>query len=151
MAGSKADNSDQSIPEEQGVSTADDGSAENKLDEKSLKKLRKLADKAEDLEFIDNQEMILEIGDDPVRLYLKEIGLVDLLTSDKEIWLATRMEAAQVVKEKQKQVLVAKGSDSSLQLVYKELYDDLRIAWKRFGEDVTRFGSPPADILAILD
>ena len=32
-------------------------------------------------------------GDDPVRLYLKEIGRVKLLKSDQELWLAVRMAA----------------------------------------------------------
>ncbi len=36
----------------------------------------------------------LELADDPVRLYLKEIGRVELLGPDQELWLALRMEAA---------------------------------------------------------
>jgi RNA polymerase primary sigma factor len=36
----------------------------------------------------------LELADDPVRLYLKEIGRVELLGPDQELWLAVRMEAA---------------------------------------------------------
>src|SRR4030067_1159284 len=34
-----------------------------------------------------------EMADDPVRLYLKEIGRVELLGPDQELWLAVRMEA----------------------------------------------------------
>src|SRR3972149_4584264 len=34
-----------------------------------------------------------ELADDPVRLYLKEIGRVELLGPDQELWLAVRMEA----------------------------------------------------------
>jgi RNA polymerase primary sigma factor len=134
--------------------SADDSSLDNLIDEARLKKLRELAEEAEDLdglELIDGQEMMIEIGDDPVRLYLKEIGLVDLLAPDQEIWLATQMEASRRVKEIRKQVLATKGSASSAELVYRELYDDLRIAWKRVMEDVARLGSPPADLIAILD
>jgi RNA polymerase primary sigma factor len=123
-------------------------------DGKAFEKLRRLAGEAEDLEsidFYDSQEMLLEIGDDPVRLYLKEIGLVDLLNPDREFWLATWMEAAQRVKTAQKQVLVTKGIASSPHLVFRELYDDLRIAWKRVNEDVTRMGYQPLNLLAILD
>src|SRR4030042_6448305 len=35
-----------------------------------------------------------ELGEDPVRLYLREIGEIELLTVDHEFWLATRIEAA---------------------------------------------------------
>ena len=34
-----------------------------------------------------------EQGDDPVRLYLKEIGRVDLLSADQEFWLGIRILA----------------------------------------------------------
>ena len=34
-----------------------------------------------------------ELGDDPVSMYLKEIGQVRLLDADQEIWLATQMSA----------------------------------------------------------
>ncbi|MCR4716492.1 MAG: RNA polymerase sigma factor RpoD [Lachnospiraceae bacterium] len=39
--------------------------------------------------------------DDPVKMYLKEIGTVDLLTADEEIELAKRMEAGDVEAKKQ--------------------------------------------------
>jgi hypothetical protein len=34
-----------------------------------------------------------ELGDDPVRMYLKEISQVRLLDPDQELWLATQMGA----------------------------------------------------------
>jgi RNA polymerase primary sigma factor len=36
---------------------------------------------------------ILAIADDPVKLYLREIGRINLLSSDHEFWLAARMKA----------------------------------------------------------
>ncbi len=42
-------------------------------------------------------ELLADIGDDPVRLYLKEIGSIKLLETDQEYWLATRLEAAERV------------------------------------------------------
>ena len=38
--------------------------------------------------------------DDPVRMYLKEIGKVDLLTPDEEVELAKKMQAGMEAKEK---------------------------------------------------
>jgi RNA polymerase primary sigma factor len=35
-------------------------------------------------------------GEDPVRLYLKEIGKVSLLTADQEVWIGKRIETGQI-------------------------------------------------------
>ena len=42
--------------------------------------------------------------DDPVRMYLKEIGKVDLLTPDEEVELAKKMQAGMEAKEKIKEL-----------------------------------------------
>ena len=39
-----------------------------------------------------------ETGSDPVRLYLKEIGQVDLLDVDHEFWLATQSGSPQILR-----------------------------------------------------
>ena len=45
---------------------------------------------------LSDQEMLQNIAvDDPVKMYLKEIGRVSLLTADKEVLLARRMESAE--------------------------------------------------------
>ncbi len=47
----------------------------------------------EPLDLLDHPALMVELSEDPVRLYLKEIGGIDLLDTDREFWLATRMEA----------------------------------------------------------
>ena len=37
--------------------------------------------------------LVMEFSEDPVRLYLKEIGNIDLLNTDQEFWLSTQIEA----------------------------------------------------------
>ena len=51
-------------------------------------------------EIVDPNTLVDAFGiDDPVRMYLKEIGKVDLLTSDQEVALAQAMVAGQAAKE----------------------------------------------------
>ena len=50
--------------------------------------------KEEPLDLLDNPSLMMELSEDPVRLYLKEIGGIELLDTDREFWLATRLEAA---------------------------------------------------------
>ncbi len=40
-----------------------------------------------------------DINEDPVRLYLKEIGRIDLLDADSEFRLAARIEAERLIEE----------------------------------------------------
>ncbi len=47
----------------------------------------------EPLDLLDHPALMVELSEDPVRLYLKEIGGIDLLDTDREFWLASRMEA----------------------------------------------------------
>lgn len=42
---------------------------------------------------------ILSSGNDPVRLYLLEIGRIELLTTDQEFWLAARLKAQNLAKK----------------------------------------------------
>jgi hypothetical protein len=46
--------------------------------------------KDEPLEILDNPSLVMELSEDPVRLYLKEIGGIDLLDTDREFWLASQ-------------------------------------------------------------
>jgi RNA polymerase primary sigma factor len=115
--------------EEEGPDS-DDSSAE-----KSLKKLT----------------AALEISDDPVRLYLKEIGRVELLDTDQELWLAARMDALNHLERLQKGRGSRGRSDEPLVSVYMILFDDMRTAWKRVKEDAKRLDQPDPDLQLILE
>ena len=73
-----------------------------------------------------------DLGDDPVRMYLKEIGQVRLLETQQEIWLAIQMSATrylQRVRETLKEELErAPHSDDLIVGVY----EDFATQWRHF-------------------
>jgi RNA polymerase primary sigma factor len=70
-----------------------------------------------------------ETGEDPVRLYLREIGQVKLLDSDSEFRLATMIEAHRLVKQ------LAEKAPAAL---FRTVLDDMTTAWARLIEDAGR-------------
>ncbi len=54
---------------------------------------------------------LLTTSDDPVRLYMREIGRIDLLDTDHEFWLSSQMKAQDLVEAAKKEMAVS-NSDS---------------------------------------
>ena len=94
----------------------------------------------EPLDKLEDPGMIMDLGEDPVRLYLKEIGGIDLLDTDQEFWLATCLEAARLVDALSRQHPLARRGVSASHSVYRAIYDELTTAWKRVVEDTQRLG-----------
>ena len=115
-------------------------------EEQELQKIKK--EKPTDI--LKNPRMTVELSDDPVRLYLREIGGTDLLNPDQEFWLATQTEASRRVESLTRQhPLILKG-DSLPPGIYKALYEELLTAWKRVVEDTLRLGFDLPDLRLIL-
>jgi len=89
-------------------------------------------------------------GDDPVRLYLKEIGRVKLLSSDQELWLAVRM-AALIRLDGLREGRGTKKGKGSLLDAHLALFDDLRTSWKRLREDAKRMKESEPELAAVLE
>jgi RNA polymerase primary sigma factor len=96
-----------------------------------------------DLEEIEEESLEVEIGpgmgeqtDDPVHMYLKEIGQVQLLDSNRETWLAAQMLAAQHMHQLRETVKAK--SLSAAATLYMALYDELEVEWKRLVEDARK-------------
>jgi RNA polymerase primary sigma factor len=115
-------------------------------EEKDLVDMRE--EKPTDL--LEDPKMAVELSDDPVRLYLKEIGGIDLLISDQEFWLATQMDAARRIESLTRQHPLIQADDSLPQGIYKALYDELLTSWMRLEEDTQRLGFDLPDLILIL-
>jgi RNA polymerase primary sigma factor len=96
------------------------------------------------------REQTVESGDDPVRLYLKEIGRVSLLDTDRELWLATRVESAKRLKVLEKKLASTKKSKNEPRAIYRTIYADMLKAWARLGKDSRALKSRMPELLPML-
>ena len=90
-----------------------------------------------------------ELGEDPVRLYLREIGEIELLSVDHEFWLATRIEAARRVNVLNRDHPLARRGRQYSTSIYRALFDELAIGWIRLIEDTRRLGYDSPDLSLI--
>jgi RNA polymerase primary sigma factor len=98
-------------------------------------------------EILRDPKLLSEIGEDPVRLYLKEIGNISLLNVDQEFWLATQLEAEKRLELISKKHPLAQGKGSlsdheiiSPRPVYRAIFEDMTTSWTRVLEDTNRLG-----------
>ncbi|GAB4495911.1 MAG: hypothetical protein OHK0052_04660 [Anaerolineales bacterium] len=104
----------------------------------------------EELERLSAESPIHDLGEDPVRLYLREIGDIPLLTGDQEFWLSTCIEAQRLIEEYSLQYSLQTSATSLGAYVYSHLYQELLIAWKRLLEDTDRLEIAPPELLLVL-
>jgi len=104
----------------------------------------------EDLDLWVATKVVAELGGDPIRLYLKEIGHIELLTPGQEFWLAACIEAARRVITIRNQHPRARGEDSRPRGKYLVLYGEMKTAWKRVREDTARMSVEAPDLNQIL-
>jgi RNA polymerase primary sigma factor len=122
------------------------------------------------LELLRDPRLTTDISEDPVRLYLKEIGNIELLSPDQEFWLAARLEAVRRLESLNRQHPLARktqvhftlpidpnespdaglGGDlskaDSARLIFRALFDDLTTSWSRILEDTKRLGYDCPDL-----
>jgi RNA polymerase primary sigma factor len=118
--------------------------------------------KEDPLDLMRDPRMLAEINEDPVRLYLKEIGSIDLLTQDQEFWLATRLEAVRRLDALSRQhPLARKGNahedgrswakdPAAASAIYHALFEDLTTLWSRVMQDTKRLNFDYPDLQLIL-
>lgn len=117
---------------------------------------------------LDESGLGVELGEDPLRLYLKEIGNIKLLATDQEFWLALRLEAAHRIdllsrrhplargEGALEQVISLKKSRSGSQVatnprsIYRAVYEDMSTAWARVIEDAHRWQYEQPQLSSVL-
>ena len=93
--------------------------------------------------------LVEELSEDPVRLYLREIGQVKLLDSDSEFRLSTLIEAYRLFKTLQRRTgRLTPGQEISI--VYRGIVDELLISWRRLDEDASRLDVHKPDMVLVL-
>jgi len=95
-----------------------------------------------------NPQLAAELADDPVRLYLREIGQVKLLDSDSEFRLATMIEANRLVISYRRRPL-RKGHSRACG-IYHSILSEMMTSWERLLEDAERLQHQPPDLGLIL-
>ncbi|MBC8099980.1 MAG: RNA polymerase sigma factor RpoD [Armatimonadetes bacterium] len=118
----------------------------------------------EDLEEIDEDLLAEEtvhldsvaMADDPVRMYLKEIGQVPLLNGDREIWLSTQMAAERLMQtlnddlSKLHENEEPSGLPASVDVV-QLAFDYIAENWAQTLKLADKFKVEPPDLRAIVD
>jgi RNA polymerase primary sigma factor len=93
-------------------------------------------------------QLAAELSEDPVRLYLREIGQVKLLDSDSEFRLATLIESDRLVVAFLRRPQRGDVTDSCS--VYRAVVSEFLTSWERLEDDAKRLKSDLPDLSLVL-
>jgi len=107
---------------------------------------------AEDtLEILEDPSLAIELSEDPVRLYLKEIGQIHLLDADSEFRLAARIETERHIDAlREKPTAARKRLANEVRSLFFALCEELLLAARRLAEDAERLGYDIPDLSLVL-
>jgi RNA polymerase primary sigma factor len=106
---------------------------------------------AEDtLDILEDPSIAVELSEDPVRLYLKEIGQIHLLDADSEFRLAARIEAHRHLESLSHQPQQTQGDGTTRRRLFEAVAHELITSWGHLREDAQRLGYDPPDLSLIL-
>jgi len=95
-------------------------------------------------------ETIAELTEDPVRLYLREIGGVRLLDADSEFRLATLLEGRRLISTLGRRRHARAADETPARALYRLVLRDLLTDWQRAGEDAARLAIALPDLTLML-
>ncbi len=117
------------------------------IDEPSTIELAEIEE--EDLSEIENDIPILST-DDPVRMYLREIGRVPLLKPHQEIWLATQREAILYLKALQTRMFGKSEKPPTKEETLMAVGDTLRDVWLSVNRHCQQLDISPPDLTDLI-
>jgi RNA polymerase primary sigma factor len=127
---------DPDLEEELGLSMESEESEDGRVAVESLNGLE-----VEEPFELDRAELAAELSEDPVRLYLREIGQVKLLDTLREFRLAAMLAGRRLLLLTRRRRRMGKQDPKSpITDAYHFLLSDLLTAWTRLGEDAERLG-----------
>jgi RNA polymerase primary sigma factor len=100
------------------------------------------------LEILEDPSIALELSEDPVRLYLKEIGQIHLLDADSEFRLAARIEAKRRMDQMSKDL--ARTDHQRAYALYQAIAEDLVDAWDHMQEEAQRLNQNEVPDLSLI-
>jgi RNA polymerase primary sigma factor len=99
---------------------------------------------------IKSAELAAELAEDPVRLYLREIGEVKLLNSDSEFRLATMIEARRLILALGRRRKGRLADAQPEHVIYHNALAELFTAWNRLVEDAKHLEIQLPDLALML-
>ncbi len=118
-------------------------------DEPSPDDLEEIEEEEDEEMFV--QDIALNPADDPVRMYLREIGKVPLLDAHQEIWLSTQREAAHYLNNLQDRLREYNGRAPTEEETLEALLDSLHEAWMAAIKNCEKMNLPTPDLGALID
>jgi RNA polymerase primary sigma factor len=131
------------------LSDADDVEEMIEPDDEILAQQEEVFEDEEDvLDLKKTPELAAELSEDPVRLYLREIGQVKLLDADSEFRLATMIESDRLIAAFLRRPQ-RKGGSVSTEL-YRAIISELLTSWERLVDDARRLECELPDLSLLL-
>lgn len=94
--------------------------------------------------------LLTGLGSDPVRLYLKEIGRVPLLSQTREFWLACRILGEKKLSTELGTTCSPNAQPQAIHCAYTALFEQLQSAQTGIETQLKRFKLSPPDFLLLL-
>jgi len=118
----------------------------DEAEEPTSEELEEIAQQADEIV----EETLIKSTDDPVRMYLLEIGQVPLLKHREEVWLSIQRSAGTHLQDL-KETKGGQEGEESAQEMFNALLNDLRGAWDDVVQRCDELGISKPDMYALVD